>query len=657
MVSVYGNWKRLVRATLQRDQLCTGKQGHERTSSGLAGAVSALSNIDAILQAADEIQAEDPNVARILCDQAYSMSLDLNPSSDGRGVLLLKTGLMALTTQKIVKRDRTKIDRNRDIERLWEFYQLYKRLHKVDDMQQEFGTSNANLGELEEISLETKRIFATMKALIDVIEAHIKDAPDGVGEKIVEEVHYCFIFALVLTLTSKWATNNFRDRVGRGGSGFVFKGVLKDGSTVAVKKVDLTENGKQFFEAEISTIASVRHIHLIRLRGYCSHMMKSGGGFYVVYDLLPNGSLDTWIFPRIGGPTGRFLSWQLRYQVAVGVARALIYLHHDCFPPILHLDIKPANILLDGQLRAVLCDFGHSKLTNEDESDVRSKHIRGTTGYIAPEILQGGRISGKCDMYSYGKVLLDLFFGQLHVCLDQNGNDIYVKDGNSPLEQRTFHAFIRKKLQQKSLVNHIDKRLMNGGRVDEKEVSSLVRAALLCLEEDPNNRPTDMRKVLNILEAGKPDGIGAMVDKLAEGTVPSANGGLLVIRLHEAQNIEVPDNTKSLFARVRFKGEYEDETSAVKKSRNPKWKEKFLLWLNEAPCRDDELVVDVLSQRYTPLSIGIKESYKRVGLVKINLSDVVENKKTNEMYPLSESGEENIHIELEWQPGAWPVAR
>ncbi|KAF6154732.1 hypothetical protein GIB67_041193 [Kingdonia uniflora] len=414
------------------------------------------------------------------------------------------------------------------------------------------------------------------------------------------------------------ATNNFGDRLGRGGSGSVFKGSLKEGSTtlaVAVKRIDwTTEYGKQYFEAEISTIASVRHVHLIRLRGYCRHMIESGGGFYVVYDLLPNGSLDTWIFPGMGGPTGQFLSWKLRYEVAVGVARALVYLHHDCSPPILHLDVKPPNILLDVQFRAVLSDFGLSKLTSEDGSEVRSKHIRGTPGYIAPELYQGKPSSAKCDMYSYGQV------------------------------------------NAKNLMGLIDKRLREDGKVDEKEANSLVYVALCCLDEEPNNRPPDMRNVLHMLETystGKPDGIGAMVDRLAEGTVSSANGGLFVIKLHEAQNIEFQDNTKNLIARVKFKGE-SDETSPVKKSINPKWKEEFSFSLEEALRRDDELVVDVLSQMYTP-TIGFQDSYRILGLVKINLSDVVEKKKTNEMYSLTEFGEEKIHIELEWRPKWRPL--
>ncbi|OVA17595.1 Glycosyl transferase [Macleaya cordata] len=199
MARVYNNWERLVRATLQREQLRHAGQGHERTPSGIAGAVPAslrgTTNIDSILQAADEIQAEDPNVARILCEQAYSMAQNLDPKSDGRGVLQFKTGLMSVIKQKLAKRDGARIDRNRDIERLWEFYQLYKRRHRVDDIQREeqkwreSGTFSANLGELELRSLEMKRIFATLRALIVVMEELSKEAaPDGVGKLIMEEL-------------------------------------------------------------------------------------------------------------------------------------------------------------------------------------------------------------------------------------------------------------------------------------------------------------------------------------------------------------------------------------------------------------------------------------------------------------------------------------
>lgn len=183
-----------MRAALRREL----GHGHEKTSSGIAGAVPASlvrsTNIDAILQAADEIQDEDPNVARILCEQAYSMAQNLDPSSDGRGVLQFKTGLMSVIKQKLAKRDGARIDRNRDIEHLWEFYQRYKTRHRVDDIQREgqkyresgnFSTAN----QFDLRSLEMKKVFATLRALVEVMEALSKDAdPHGVGRYIMEEL-------------------------------------------------------------------------------------------------------------------------------------------------------------------------------------------------------------------------------------------------------------------------------------------------------------------------------------------------------------------------------------------------------------------------------------------------------------------------------------
>ncbi|KAK6250205.1 hypothetical protein QUC31_007692 [Theobroma cacao] len=199
MARVFRNWERLVRATLDREQLRNVGQGHERTPSGIAGAVplppslGRATNIDAILQAADEIQVEDPNIARILCEQAYGMAQNLDPNSEGRGVLQFKTGLMSVIKQKLAKRDGGRIDRNRDIEHLWEFYQLYKRRHRVDDIQREeqrwreSGTFSTSVGVYGALGM--KKVFATLRALVEVMEALSKDAePDGVGRLIKEEL-------------------------------------------------------------------------------------------------------------------------------------------------------------------------------------------------------------------------------------------------------------------------------------------------------------------------------------------------------------------------------------------------------------------------------------------------------------------------------------
>ncbi|KAF6137074.1 hypothetical protein GIB67_030838 [Kingdonia uniflora] len=286
----------------------------------------------------------------------------------------------------------------------------------------------------------------------------------------------------------KKATNNFRHKLGSGRSGSVFKGILDDGTPVAVKIVVHVEYGKRIFEAEISTIASVQHVNLVRLCGYCSPMKESWGAFFIVYDLFPKGSLDNWIFPQRGSQIGQCFIMEIE---------------------ILHLDLKPENILLDDKFRAVLSDFGLSRLMKEDEGSVIRTIIRGTAGYMTPECHLGDHgISEKCDIFSYGKVLMDLFFGR-YVCLDDKGNDISINGGNSILEQQTFHSFILEKLTQSKILDLIDHRLMNDGKVNEKEASCLVHAALCCLEEDPKKWPGDMRQVINMLQVWKLDGIGS----------------------------------------------------------------------------------------------------------------------------------------------------
>ncbi|KAK4778668.1 hypothetical protein SAY86_006196 [Trapa natans] len=191
MARAYDNWERLVGATLKREQLRNAGQGHERVPSGIAGAVPPslirTTNIDRILQAADEIQEEDPNVSRILCEQAYSLAQNLDPNNDRRGVLQFKTGLMSVIKQKLAKKDGARIDRNQDIELLWEFYQRYKINNRVDDLQREeqrlreSQTFSANFG--------SYRIFSTLRALVEVMELLVKDAnPNGVGRFIQDEL-------------------------------------------------------------------------------------------------------------------------------------------------------------------------------------------------------------------------------------------------------------------------------------------------------------------------------------------------------------------------------------------------------------------------------------------------------------------------------------
>uniref|UniRef100_M4CQP5 Protein kinase domain-containing protein n=2 Tax=Brassica campestris TaxID=3711 RepID=M4CQP5_BRACM len=257
------------------------------------------------------------------------------------------------------------------------------------------------------------------------------------------------------------ATDGFRVQIGKGGSGSVFKGVLKDGSQVAVKRIEGEEKGEREFRSEVAAIASVQHKNLVRLYGYSSVNRYR----FLVYEYIPNSSLDVWIFPgkrRLGG----CLTWDQRYQVAIDVAKALSYLHNDCRSKILHLDVKPENILLDEDYRAVVTDFGLSKLVARDESRVVTE-IRGTCGYLAPEWLLEHGISEKSDVYSYGIVLLEMIGGRRSITRVENK-----RTKKKKLEY--FPRIVNQKMRERRVMEIVDQRLIEAKEVgDEGQVMKL----------------------------------------------------------------------------------------------------------------------------------------------------------------------------------------
>ncbi|XP_049931927.1 callose synthase 9 isoform X1 [Nymphaea colorata] len=196
MSRVETNWERLVEAVLSRERR-GGADAFGQAVSGIAGNVpSSLArsaDIDAILRAADEVQEDDPNVARILCEHAYALAQNLDPDSEGRGVLQFKTGLMSVIKQKLAKREAGVIDRTQDIARLQEFYKLYREKHKIDELQEEelrlreSGAFSGNLGELERRSLKRKRVLATLKVLGAVVEQLSKEVSPEDADKLIPE--------------------------------------------------------------------------------------------------------------------------------------------------------------------------------------------------------------------------------------------------------------------------------------------------------------------------------------------------------------------------------------------------------------------------------------------------------------------------------------
>ncbi|MCO5566858.1 hypothetical protein L7F22_020541 [Adiantum nelumboides] len=280
-------------------------------------------------------------------------------------------------------------------------------------------------------------------------------------------------------------TNGFSKLVGAGGFGSVYEGLLPDGRKGAVKKLEHVSQGKKQFLTEVATIGGISHFNIVRLYGFCSQ----GSNRLLVYEFMENGSLDRWIFAKEESPDN-LLDWDTRFQVALGTARGLAYLHEESPEPILHLDIKPQNILLDEDFIPKLGDFGLSKLvergTAASSSSVTAT-IRGTPGYIAPEWASQSMVSKKCDVYSLGMVLLELVGGRKIIDVSLMGSEEYY-----------FPTWVASKWKEGRTLELIDKRLQ-GGRFNEKEVQRVVEVALLCIQQDPSLRPS-IRIVCQLLE-------------------------------------------------------------------------------------------------------------------------------------------------------------
>lgn len=352
------------------------------------------------------------------------------------------------------------------------------------------------------------------------------------------------------------ATDGFRSQIGKGGSGSVFKGVLKDGSQVAVKRIEGEEKGEREFRSEVAAIASVQHKNLVRLFGYsCPNRQR-----FLVYEYIPNSSLDIWIFPDKGNRRrsgGGCLSWGQRYQVAIDVAKALAYLHHDCRSKILHLDVKPENILLDENYRAVVTDFGLSKLIARDESRVVTD-IRGTCGYLAPEWLLEHGISEKSDVYSYGIVLLEMIGGRrsiTRVAVEETNTNTKKKE-KKKLEY--FPRIVNKKMRERKVMEIVDRRLIEDEEIDEGQVMKLVCVALWCIQEKAKTRP-DMAMVIEMIEGRvpvnePPDSEVVLVDLLAADD-DAATGVRRVVnipRLHiqRERNFRLPSICSSIISPI-----------------------------------------------------------------------------------------------------------
>lgn len=206
------------------------------------------------------------------------------------------------------------------------------------------------------------------------------------------------------------ATKGFtqRNMIGQGGSGTVYKGTLSDGTLIAVKKIlDMDTKGDEEFINEAEIISKIRHRNLLPLRGFCvTSDNLNGKGRYLVYDFMPNGSLDDHLFNET-----KRLSWPQRKNIILDVAKGLAYLHYGIKPSIYHRDIKATNILLDMDKKAIVADFGLAKQSKEGQTHLTTR-VAGTYGYLAPEYALYGQLTEKSDVYSFGIVILEIMSGR-----------------------------------------------------------------------------------------------------------------------------------------------------------------------------------------------------------------------------------------------------
>ncbi|WVZ67917.1 hypothetical protein U9M48_016931 [Paspalum notatum var. saurae] len=231
------------------------------------------------------------------------------------------------------------------------------------------------------------------------------------------------------------ATGGFAERnlIGRGGFGVVYRGVLADGTVVAIKKMldPDVEGGDEEFTNEVEIISLLRHRNLVPLRGCCiaDHDADEGKQMFLVYDYMPKGSLDQYVFEDDGEARRRRppLSWAHRRTVILDVARGLEYLHYGVKPGIYHRDIKATNILLDADMRACVADFGLARRSREGQSHLTTR-VAGTHGYLSPEYALYGQLTEKSDVYSFGVLVLEVMSGRRALDLSDPSGVVLITD-------------------------------------------------------------------------------------------------------------------------------------------------------------------------------------------------------------------------------------
>ncbi|XP_042373292.1 receptor-like serine/threonine-protein kinase SD1-8 [Zingiber officinale] len=282
--------------------------------------------------------------------------------------------------------------------------------------------------------------------------------------------------------TIRNATFNFssQNKLGEGGFGPVYRGKIGEDQEIAVKRLSKTSTqGLNEFKNEVTLIAKLQHRNLVRLLGCCVQEEER----ILVYEYMPNGSLDILLFDEV---KGTILDWRTRYNIIVGIARGLLYLHHDSRFRIIHRDLKASNILLDKDMDPKISDFGMARIFGGDESEANTRRVVGTYGYMSPEYIMDGIFSIKSDVFSFGVLVLEIISGK-------KNRGVYHGSHNSNLLGHIWNLW-----KESQCMDFVDKNI--GHSFSEIEVLRCIKIGLLCVQDRAEDRPT-MPLVLTMLSS------------------------------------------------------------------------------------------------------------------------------------------------------------
>ncbi|XVE90428.1 hypothetical protein DITRI_Ditri20bG0076900 [Diplodiscus trichospermus] len=278
------------------------------------------------------------------------------------------------------------------------------------------------------------------------------------------------------------ATNNFNlsNKLGQGGFGPVYKGTLKDGQKVAVKRLSRASGqGFKEFMDEVLVISKLQHRNLVRLLGCC----VEGEEKMLVYEYMPNKSLDAFIFDPA---KQKLLDWKQRFNIIEGISRGLLYLHRDSRLRIIHRDLKSSNILLDEEINPKISDFGMARIFGGNENQANTRRVVGTYGYMAPEYAMSGQFSEKSDVFSYGVLLLEIISGRRNTSFHDN-------EHSSSLLGYAWQLW-----NENNILALPDKVVSDP--CHRQELLRCIHAGLLCVEESAKDRPT-ISAVISMLKS------------------------------------------------------------------------------------------------------------------------------------------------------------